>query len=229
MLVAPVYPLKRHRTLTEQAADAIRARIISGEFPLGAALSEITIAAELGVSKTPVREAFLQLKNEGLVDIQPQRGTFVFQMTGEQVRQLSAFRGILELEALRLAMIDDPRGLAVALGNVVARMDQAAAADDPARYRLLDNELHHLIIAASGNPFIETAYAGIAFRVQTLRNLRKLQPPHDCRSLDEHRRIADQVTASDREGALAALSEHLHCTLGDYIALVETASRQRSR
>jgi DNA-binding GntR family transcriptional regulator len=59
-----LYPLKRPRTLTEQAADAIRARIVSGDFQPGEALSEITLAAELGVSKTPVREAFLQLKNE---------------------------------------------------------------------------------------------------------------------------------------------------------------------
>jgi DNA-binding GntR family transcriptional regulator len=226
MRADPIYPLKRPRTLTEQAAEAIRARIVSGAFPFGEALSEITLAAELGVSKTPVREAFLQLKNEGLVDIQPKRGTFVFKMTGEQVRQLSELRRVLELEALRLAMIADPRGLAEALSDIVADMDRAAAADDPARYRLLDNDLHHCIVAASGNRFIEAAYGSIAFRIQTLRNRHPVQPPHDRRSLDEHHRIADRVGANDREAAAAALSEHLRCTLRDYIALVETASHR---
>ena len=80
-------PIKRQKTLTEQAADAIRARIVEGQFEFGEALSEITLATELGVSKTPVREAFLQLKNEGLVDILPQRGTFVFRMTIEELRR----------------------------------------------------------------------------------------------------------------------------------------------
>ncbi|RDJ94283.1 GntR family transcriptional regulator, partial [Lacticaseibacillus rhamnosus] len=62
----------------EQAADRIRNRIVKGDFRLGEALSETTLATELGISKTPVREAFLILKTEGLVDILPQRGTFGF-------------------------------------------------------------------------------------------------------------------------------------------------------
>src|SRR5262245_4726210 len=59
--------LQRPKSLAEQAADQIRARIIRGEFELGAALSETTLATEMGVSKTPIREAFLRLKTEGLV------------------------------------------------------------------------------------------------------------------------------------------------------------------
>ena len=96
--------LRRAKTLTEQAADTIRARIIGGELPLGAPLSENQLASELGVSKTPIREALLQLKVEGLVSIQPQRGSFVFDMSPADIAELGELRETLELAALRLAM-----------------------------------------------------------------------------------------------------------------------------
>jgi DNA-binding GntR family transcriptional regulator len=226
MSVVPIYPLKRPRTLTEQAADAIRARIVSGDFQLGEALSEITLAADLGVSKTPVREAFLQLKNEGLVDIQPQRGTFVFQMTSDHIRQLTVLRELLEVKALRIAMENDVRRLAEVLNGIVARMDQSVAAGDPALYRALDNDLHQHIIVAAGNQFVEAAYSNIAFRVQALRNRLSLQPPQNTRSLDEHHQLAALVSANQPEKAGVKLLEHIRATLREYINLIETGSRR---
>jgi DNA-binding GntR family transcriptional regulator len=221
--VLPIYPLKRPRTLTEQAADAIRARIVSGDFQLGEALSEITLAAELGVSKTPVREAFLQLKNEGLVEIQPQRGTFVFQMTSEQILQLSAFRELLEVEALRIAMANNAAAIGDVLHRTVASMTDAVAAGDSRLYRQIDNDFHHDIIVACGNPFIESAYSSIAFRVQALRNRLSLQPEQNNRSLDEHRRLAGIVKAGDADGAARMLLDHIRATLREYISIVEKA------
>lgn len=226
MRVAPIYPLKRPRTLTEQAADAIRARIVSGDFQLGEALSEITLAAELGVSKTPVREAFLQLKNEGLVDIQPQRGTFVFQMTSNQIRQLTVLRELLEVEALCIAMQNDARRLAEILNGIVERMDQSVAVGDSANYRTLDHELHQHIIMASRNQFIEAAYSSIAFRVQALRNRLSLQPAQNTRSLEEHHELAKLIGANQSEQASTKLREHIGVTLREYINLVERSLRK---
>ncbi len=216
-----LYPLKRPRTLTEQAADAIRARIVNGDFQLGEALSEITLAAELGVSKTPVREAFLQLKNEGLVDIQPQRGTFVFQMSSDQIRQLTVLRELLEAEALRIAMRVNHKQLADMLNGVVARMADAVAADQVRTYRALDNEFHQHIIMGCRNQFIEAAYSSIAFRVQALRNRLSLQPSQNNRSLGEHRELAEMITSGDVERAATGLVNHIGVTLREYTGLVE--------
>ena len=217
----PIYPLKRPRTLTEQAAEAIRDRIVSGDFQLGEALSEITLAAELGVSKTPVREAFLQLKNEGLVDIQPQRGTFVFQMTGEQISQLTVLRELLELESLRIGMRRERGALAERLNDLVARMEVSVAADDARLYRALDHDFHQHIIFASGNQFIEAAYSNIAFRVQALRNRLSLQPAQNNRSLQEHWELARLIGAGERERAAAVLLEHIRVTFREYTAFIE--------
>jgi DNA-binding GntR family transcriptional regulator len=221
-----LFPLKRPRTLTEQAADAIRGRIVSGDFQLGEALSEITLAAELGVSKTPVREAFLQLKNEGLVDIQPQRGTFVFQMTSEQIRQLTVLRELLETQALRIAMRNGHAPLAGVLKSILARMEATVAANESSLYRALDNDFHQHIIIGCGNQFIEAAYANIAFRVQALRNRLSLQPPQNNRSLVEHRDLAERVASGDVESAVSGLLDHIRATLREYTALVDDVARK---
>jgi DNA-binding GntR family transcriptional regulator len=219
--VTPIYPLKRPRTLTERAADAIRTRIVTGDFQLGEALSEITLAADLGVSKTPVREAFLQLKNEGLVDIQPQRGTFVFQMTQEQIQQLTVLRELLEVQAMRFAVETNANALAEVLNEVVAAMITAVKDGDFRLYRELDHDFHHRIIAASANEFIETAYSGIAFRVQALRSRLSLQPPQNNRSLEEHIALARHVEAGDVEKAVTTLLDHIRVTAREYVKVVQ--------
>lgn len=207
--------IKRQKTLTEQAADAIRTRIVSGSFQFGEALSEIALATELGVSKTPVREAFLQLKNEGLVEILPQRGTFVFQMTNEQLRQLVEMRELLESASLRYAMRNGSH-IAEALQAVVARMATAFEAKDHNAYRNHDADFHQAIIAASGNGFISSAYAIIAFRVQALRNRLSLDA-QNWRSLDGHAQVARLVRDSNIEEAVAMLVDHIRDAFNSYI------------
>ena len=209
-------PIKRQKTLTEQAADAIRIRIVTGEFHFGEALSEIALAAELGVSKTPVREAFLQLKNEGLVEILPQRGTFVFQMTNEQLRQLVEMRELLESASLRFAMRNGAH-LADTLQAITERMTAAFEARDPAAYRTHDADFHQAIIAASGNSFICSAYAIIAFRVQALRN-RRLLDAQNWPSLDGHGQIARLVRDNNVEAAVKALIDHIGDAFASYLA-----------
>ena len=211
--------IKRQKTLTEQAADAIRARIMSGEFDFGEALSEIALATELGVSKTPVREAFLQLKNEGLVEILPQRGTFVFQMTGEQLRQLAEMSELLESASLRFAMRNGTR-LADALQTVIDRMAAAVDERDHAAYRRHDADFHQAIISASGNAFIDTAYSIIAFRVQALRNRLSLEA-QNWRSFDAYKDVARHVRDNNVDAAQAKLLEHLGDAVNAYLARIQ--------
>ncbi len=218
-------PIKRQKTLTEQAADAIRARIVGGQFEFGEALSEIALANELGVSKTPVREAFLQLKNEGLVEIQPQRGTFVFQMTTDQLRQLSELREILEVNSLRFAMRDNGEPLRYALGEIIAGMTSATRDKDPMAYRRFDADFHSAIIGASRNAFIESAYNIIALRVQAFRN--RLSPEAtNWRSLDAHKTIASAIEDGETEVAAERLGDHIRGAFNDYVARI---SAQQSR
>ena len=81
--------IERPRSLKELVVDELRNRIIDNRIKLGASLSENALAADLGMSKTPVREALQQLRLEGLVEVLPQKGTYVFRIESEQVIQIS--------------------------------------------------------------------------------------------------------------------------------------------
>ncbi len=215
-------PITRRKTLTRQAADAIRAKIVGGEFQFGEALSEVTLAAELGVSKTPVREALLQLKNEGLVEIIPQRGTFVFQMTIEQLRQLVEMRELLEAASLRFAVRNGAH-LGDTLRTIIDRMTLAFEQRDPVSYRRHDADFHYAIIKASGNAFIDSAYHIIAFRIQALRNRLSLDA-QNWRSLEVHSEVAQLVQDGQVEAAEAKLVEHISDALNAYLARIKAAA-----
>ena len=209
-------PIRRQKTLTEQAADAIRSRIVDGQFEFGEALSEITLANELGVSKTPVREAFLQLKNEGLVEILPQRGTFVFRMTTEQMRQMWELREVLETNSLRIAMRDSADDLIRSVSRIIEAMAQATKDRDPIVYRRFDAEFHTTIITASCNVFIQSAYNLIALRVQAFRNRLALQA-QDWHSIEQHVEVADLIRARKTDEAAESLFRHIHTAFEDYV------------
>jgi DNA-binding GntR family transcriptional regulator len=206
------------RSLADQAAEQIRRHIVKGDYQLGEALSETTLATELGVSKTPIREAFLRLKTEGLVDIQPQRGTFVFSMGAAEVGALSECRGVIETAALSIAMRRDARALGADLARIVADMEHALAQGDAGTYRECDSRFHDCIIRHCGNPYLADAYAPIAFRVQTLRNLLSQDPALNARSLTEHTVISQVVASCDEEKAIELLQMHMAGTAAAFEA-----------
>jgi DNA-binding GntR family transcriptional regulator len=212
--------LRRSPSLADQAADHIRRRIIDGDLRLGQALSESDLAGQLGVSKTPVREAFLRLKLEGLVDIQPQRGTFVFSMHPSEIEKLVSVRTMLEMSALQSAMRRDAAGLGAALAEITVDMKAAVLAQDDEKYRVLDGTFHRLIIQFSDNSFLASCYDSIDFRVRALRNRLADRPGLNARTLSEHRAMAGLVTARRVGKAKALLSKHLGAATSDYDQLL---------
>ncbi|SMF38806.1 DNA-binding transcriptional regulator, GntR family [Tistlia consotensis] len=213
--------LKRTKSLTEQAADEIRARIVRGDFPLGAPLSENALAGEMGVSKTPIREALLQLKMEGLVSILPQRGSFVFDMTAQEIAALCELRDTLERAALRLAAGRQGPALVAALAAICGEMELALAADDLARYRALDAAFHQSLFDHCGNSFFVSCYQSFAFRVQALRVRLTDDPAFNARSIGEHRRMTELLAGGRVEEACALLAVHIDSTAVQYVGILQ--------
>ncbi|MDQ8729571.1 GntR family transcriptional regulator [Bradyrhizobium sp. LHD-71] len=213
--------LRRPKSLTEQAADEIRQRIVFGDIALGSSLSENMLAAELGVSKTPVREALLQLKNEGLVSIQPQRGSFVFDLSASEIVHLGDLRETLELAALRLAAKCDARGLVGDLGAILDKMTRALDRNDAATYRKLDAEFHRAMFERSANKYLLAAYLGIAFRIQALRTRLSTNPVLNRSSFEEHAKLCKLVDTGRAEEAAALLSSHVRGTTENYAASID--------
>jgi DNA-binding GntR family transcriptional regulator len=213
--------LARGPSLTEQAAAHIRGRIVHGTLQCGEPLSELALAQELGVSKTPVREALLELKRQGLVEIHPQRGTFVFEMSSAQVVQLAETRSILELAALRLAMDRNGQALSLRWAELVAAMDVAMANENTEDYRVLDGVFHQAMFDLAENQFLSETFTVIAFRIQALRNRLSLDPALNEKSHGEHKRLVALAAGGEAEKVAELLAWHIEWTRSSYIDLLE--------
>jgi DNA-binding GntR family transcriptional regulator len=205
--------LARPQSLTSIARESIRNAITGGELAFGAQLSESVLALRFGISKTPVREALLQLRLEGLVDIIPQKGTFVFEPDEDQVREICRFREIVETAALAEAIRADAPGLARRLRNALA--EGAAAGGRHAE----DALFHGAIIAGSGNAYLAASYQLVADKIQALRaRLPRDNGVDACH--DTHTRVATLAAAADAEGACDALREHIRSTEQSYVGAI---------
>lgn len=111
-------PLERPKSLTELVAESLRDWIVSGELELGARLSEARIAKDLDVSRTPVREAINRLEMEGLLTVEPQRGSSVFLLEPKELAKLCDARVCLETTALATAIRENPDDLYRTLSHV---------------------------------------------------------------------------------------------------------------
>jgi DNA-binding GntR family transcriptional regulator len=209
-------PIARPKSLTDSAADAIREAIVSGRLELGEQLAEATLAASMGLSKTPVREALLRLQKEGLVTVSPQRGTFVFTLHPGELSQICELRLALESGAMLLAMERGRDALSERWQGILSDMDEALASGDIETYLTLDSDFHLALIHASANEYFSSAYELIGAKVTTLRLKLGRDAFHIGKSMDEHRFIASALQTGDIAGALGALRNHIARKEGSY-------------
>ena len=215
---------ERPPSLTSVVTDHIRMMIIRGDVPLGSTISERSISADLKVSKTPVREALAQLRNEGLVTIVPQSGARVFTLSAREVREICAFRKVLEVAALDLSMATDPKGLLRDLEAIEARMRDALAAGDVRGYLSLDTDFHLAFFSHCGNSYLQSAYALYSGKIAALRTHLANKPQHTRKSMDEHTAIVHAVRAGDRTDLSRILDDHIGRTQETYEIGIEDIS-----
>ncbi len=136
--------------LAEDVANVLRDMILDGRLPAGERINEVRLAGQLGVSRTPLREALSRLVTEGALHDVPRHGFFVRPLTAEEVRDIYPIRGILDPAALRLAGIPAPEAI-VRLREINQRL---AACTDPAEAVRLDDQLHLELIGGCPNPVL---------------------------------------------------------------------------
>ncbi|MEL7528758.1 MAG: GntR family transcriptional regulator [Pseudomonadota bacterium] len=208
--------IERPKSFAEQVSDVLRAQIISGERDMGEALSETRIAKELGVSRTPVREAFARLELEGLVHTEPQRGTFVFTLDRCALVDICDVRVCLETTALRKAMERDPDGLVKSLADITKKMTKARKKADDRLYLSLDTEFHQKLFDHAQNMFLNDAFQTIAAKMACLRNKLGNHPDHMEKSYGEHIRICELLAAGKTEEASDVMISHIGRKEGSY-------------
>lgn len=205
---ASVSSLRRQST-TQQASELLRKAILDGVLPMGAPLSEQTLSDELGISRTPLREALHALENEGLVESAPYKGARVFSLTDNQLGQLGEFRATLETAALLSALKNDRAQLLTGLSRSVGEMQQCVETMDTARFGRLDTQLHETIIACSSNEYLIHAHTVVGSRLAVLRNLLRRDAEVIGRSCNDHRELLDLVAAGRDSEAVEFLGTHV--------------------
>jgi DNA-binding GntR family transcriptional regulator len=208
--------VERPKSLAETVLGQLRSAIVHGDLQLGQVLSERQLADDLGVSKTPVREALAQLRNEGLVLIYPQRGAFVFTLSAREVAEICEFRGALEAAALSLALERHREAFARDLEGIVAAMASAQRRGDRRHYLELDTRYHASFFEHCGNGYLRDSYERYAGKIAALRTHLAIKPLHTKMSFQEHGEMLVAIAKGDVAGALRILETHIGRTRQTY-------------
>ena len=218
-------PLQR-QTLTGMTLEAIRERILSGAYPEGEPLRQDAIAAELGVSRVPTREALRQLEAEGLVTFTPHRGAVVSSLSLDEIDEIFALRAEIEADLLRRAIprLDDAALRRAA--EVLTHYERALVVRDVRAYGELNWRFHATLYDGADRPVT----LGVVQRLhqQCDRYLRmQLALTHgETRASEEHRAILDAARHRDITRGSALLRQHI---LGAGRALIGFLREHRER
>lgn len=212
----------RHADLGEQTYAAIRRRILRRELETGQQIPIDIVAAELGVSRTPVLDAMKRLAAEGLVEIRARRGCYVRALTTDDIGEIFGVREAIELHGVRVAIREGRHGaLADTLATACEAMEAATAGDVYVDYDLFtewDRAFHRAIVTASRNRRLEELYGNLHVHLHIMRvhYFRELEAA--IRIKADHRAILDAVRAGDLAAAEAAMSAHIFVTRDRIVA-----------
>jgi len=197
----------RTTSVTDQIFETLYARVVNLTLPPGAKLSEAEVAAQMGVSRQPVRDAFYRLSQTGFIQIRPQRATTVTPISVEAVMQAYFIRSALEQATMRVAALRLQPQDWDGLDRLITLQEQASRADDRGAFHALDDRFHRDICAASGMDFVWNLVRDNKGHMDRARYL-SLSYGASTAWL-EHREILTALRARDPDAAAAAVRDHL--------------------
>lgn len=216
-VAAPAPPLEeiapiRRPTLHDEVVGRLRDLIVEGRLAGGTRVHEGRLCEQLGVSRTPLREALKVLANEGLVDLLPNRGAVVRPVTAKDTRDLLRVLGRLEALAGELACAHGSDDEIAELRSVHQRMLELHRAGNILEYFKLNQVIHNGIVRMARNPTLASLHDTLQARVKRIRFV-----PHDFgvatdQPLREHEQMMAALTARDGKRLGKLLDEHLEMT-----------------
>jgi DNA-binding GntR family transcriptional regulator len=191
--------------LNEQVYEELRTRILTRREPSGAKLSLHALAAELGVSRSPVHHALTRLVSEGLLTVRPRRGYYVTPVTARAVAEGYDVRLALELIAAERAVAHpDEHGL-VHLAGLLEATDAAISHE---QWDTANAAFHELQIDLAGNALLSRFYRELSVNLM-MQVIRGGHVEGHANLVTEHRRIVETLTLADLGGAQTAIREHI--------------------
>lgn len=211
--------LGARRNLREEITQTLRAAVISGELRPGVVYSAPSLAGQFGVSATPVREAMLDMANEGLVEIVRNKGFRVTELSEKDLDELSELRALIEVPTVRrIAEAGVPQSVLDELRPLATEIEEAAARRDLIDHVTADLEFHLRLLALAGNQHL----------VETVRSLRSRSRIYGLRSLaardalvpsaHEHAELLDLLATGDADGVEDLMRRHIGHVRGIWAA-----------
>lgn len=214
--LTPLHPIER-RNLGSDVYRILRDRILSQELKAGEKLSDLRLSSELGVSRTPIREALHQLAQDGVVIAEPNRGFFVATFTREDLEEIFELRRVLELYAIgKLGDGDHKAELERAMfelehverliTNSTSRQDKMEAAD---AFLKTDRGFHSWLVSTVGNKRMSTIVGGLWTQIAIFQQVENEIPEWMEVAVEQHRNLLNRLLEGDVERANELMSEHL--------------------
>lgn len=201
--------LDSYKPLRELVLEAIREAIISGTLQPRERLMEIQLAEELGVSRTPVREALRKLELEGFIVMVPRKGAYVADISFKDIADIFEIRVALEGLAAGLAAeritpeeVEEMERLLAEKSDAINKIDMEKLVD-------VDTKFHESIYKASRNERLNSIISNLREQIQRFRIRSLAYPGRMKESLDEHRSIVEAIEASDSQQARQLAQEHI--------------------
>lgn len=188
----------------------VKELIVTGELPGGELISEGDIASRLGVSRTPVREAFLRLQAEGWMRLFPKRGALVVPIAADEAEHVVSARLMIETGSVKAMTAHARTELVRTLNLNIGMQREIASTGTASAFSAVDTDFHQAIVQAAGNPLLDTFYAGLRERQRrmTVDSLAR-DPGQTATIIDEHDRLITAIEAGDAHGFETLADRHM--------------------
>lgn len=203
-----VGPLKRTRLLDE-AAWALREAILKGEFPPGTRLRQVQLATELGISRTPLREALMKLEQEGLIELLPRGGLRVALLNLDEAVELYDVREVLDGLAARLAAQRITEQGLRDLKRHLSQMKDCLARQDAHTWFVAHVAFHDEIFRASGNGRLRALLSVVRLSIQRFHPVLLTTPNRLADAYREHHEIFEAIRVHDPEASERLARAHI--------------------
>lgn len=195
--------------LSKIAYQTLRDSIINGDLKRGEIYNEMALAKELGISRTPVREALLELSAQGLVSFLPRRGVVVNDYSRRDVEEVFEVRKAIELFAIDRAASMEPRPDLTEMAQALEKQRKAVEDGSKIDYLRADRDFHHSFSRLLANQRLLAILDNIRDLVQVMSLGALAKEGRDEEVIQEHQRVIEAVELGDPQKARKAMEEHL--------------------
>lgn len=199
---------RRKGQLHTTAASRLRSMILSGELPPGSRMRELQLCEQLGVSRTPVREALRTIAAEGLVDLLPNRSVVVSQLHAPDLEHLFQVFGTIEGLAAELACERITEAEIAEIGRLLAEMVDYHGRKERAPYMQINQQIHRRTVEIAANPVLMSVWQSLVPRVERARALANLDTGRWTGALFEHTKMFTVLAARDGKQLNQLTREH---------------------